>query len=285
MPLQDILYHCGIMVSSNKKDFNTDELEIPLKGGGRTDVARRGNVVHRETGPWASTVHKLLNHLEAVGFTGAPRVFGSGFDDQGRETLTYIEGEFVHPGPWSEDAMPKIGNLLGKLHKATKSFSIPDNAIWRQWYGRSLGGPEYVIGHCDMGPWNIVSQDGLPVAMIDWEVAGPVDPIFELAQTCWLNAQLHDDDVAERVKLSSIEVRANHARLILDGYGLPQSKRNGLVDKMIELAVCDAAEQAIEAKVTPETKDSSSLWGITWRTCSAAWMLKNRNTLVSIIEK
>ena len=53
---------------------------------------------------------------------------------------------------------------------------------------------------------------------------------------------------------------------------------------MIELAVCDAAEQVIEAKVTPETEDPTSLWGITWRTRSAAWMLKNSSTLVNIIE-
>ncbi len=273
------------MEDSNKKRSDADEIETPLTGGGRTSVSRIGNVVHRETGLWAPTVHRLLKHLEDVGFTGSPGVVGSGFDKSGRETLSYIDGEVVHPGPWREQAMPLLGQLLKKLHDATKSFSIPKNAIWRQWYGRSLGGPEYVIGHCDMGPWNIISRDGLPVAMIDWEVAGPVDPIFELAQTCWLNAQLYDDDVAERVGLASLEDRARHARLILDGYNLPQLQRKGFVNKMIELAVRDAAEQVIDANVTEDTKDPSELWAITWRTRSAAWMLKNRTTLEKIIEK
>jgi hypothetical protein len=253
--------------------------EIPLTGGGRTAVFRDGGTVLRETGPWAPTVHALLKHLERVGYGGAPRVVGSGFDAQGRETLSYLEGDFVHPGPWTEDAMPLLGRLLRELHDATRSFAVPEDAVWRTWHGRTLGGPDHVIGHCDTGPWNIVAQNGLPVALIDWEVAGPVDPLFELAHACWLNAQLHDDDVAERQGLPSAKTRAGHVRAILDGYELPRAQRVGFVDKIIEFAVHDAAEQAIEAKVTPETKDPASLWGIAWRTRSAAWMLRHRTML------
>jgi len=33
------------------------------------------------------------------------------------------------------------------------------------------------------------------VALIDGELAGPVDPLVELAQACWLNAKLDDDVV------------------------------------------------------------------------------------------
>ena len=59
-------------------------------------VYRHGQVVVREAGPWTATVHSLLRHLEDVGFAGAPRVVGSGFDTEGRETLRYIDGEFTH---------------------------------------------------------------------------------------------------------------------------------------------------------------------------------------------
>ena len=117
-----------------------------------------------------------------------------------------------------------------------------------------------------------MARDSLPHALIDWEVAGPVDPIYDLAQTCWLNAQLHDDDVAERQGLPPLKDRALHLRLILDGYELPKSQRIGIVDKMIEFAVQDAANEAIEGRVAPDTRDTSALWGITWRTRSAAWM-------------
>ena len=262
---------------------DSDNLETPLAGGGRTGVSRKGQIVFRETGPWALTVHALLKHLEQVGFSGAPRVIGSGFDHQGREMLTYVEGEFVHPGPWGERALFTLGRMLRELHQATRSFPVPENALWREWHGRRLGDPGSCFGHCDTGPWNIVAKDGIPYAFIDWEVAGPVDPLIELAQCCWLNAQLHDDDVAERVGLPSLEGRAHHVRCILDGYELARTQRSGVVAKMIEFAVHDAAMQAIEAKVTPETEDATALWGIAWRTRSASWMLRHQAFLEKAI--
>jgi aminoglycoside phosphotransferase (APT) family kinase protein len=266
---------------------NSNEIEIPLTGGGRTAVSRKGKTVFRETGPWASTVHALLKHLENVGFSGAPRVVGSGFDSQGRETLTYIEGDCPHPTPWKdEQSFYALGQLLRELHQATASFRVPDNAIWREWHGRRMNGRDMIIGHCDTGPWNIVSKDGIPYAFIDWEVAGPVDPIVELAQCCWLNAQLHDDDVAERVGLPPASVRAKQLRYLLDGYELPNSRRPGFVETMIEFAIHDAAVQAIGAKVTPDTKDYEPLWAITWRTRSASWMARHKNILTkAIIQK
>jgi len=30
-----------------------------------------------------------------------------------------------------------------------------------------------VYGHGDVGPWNIVARDGIPIAFVDWEFAGP----------------------------------------------------------------------------------------------------------------
>ncbi|MBT7099505.1 aminoglycoside phosphotransferase family protein, partial [Candidatus Poribacteria bacterium] len=128
----------------------------------RYEVYRRGDVVIRETGPWAPTVHSLLRHLEHVGFGASPRVVGDGFDTDGRETLTYIEGEFTPSGPWSRDGAAAIGGMLRELHDANASYVPPGDAVWGPWFGRPLGGPARVIGHCDMAPWNIVTRDGLP---------------------------------------------------------------------------------------------------------------------------
>lgn len=55
----------------------TPEDPVLLEGGGRTKVHRRGNVVIRETGPWAPAVHALLRHLADAGFAAAPRLVGS----------------------------------------------------------------------------------------------------------------------------------------------------------------------------------------------------------------
>ncbi|WP_233532190.1 hypothetical protein [Paenibacillus alkalitolerans] len=47
--------------------------------------------------------------------------------------------------------------------------------------------------------------------------------------------------------------------------------------RIVEVAVCETAEEAIEARVTPESE--GPLWGIAWRARAAAWMLRNRSVL------
>ena len=88
----------------------------------------------------------MLRHLEAVGFTGAPRILGG--DEAGREVLSFIEGD-VHvaapdsPDPRLSDAqLASAAKLIRRFHDATA--------------GSVLAGPEEVICHGDLGPHNTV---------------------------------------------------------------------------------------------------------------------------------
>jgi Ser/Thr protein kinase RdoA (MazF antagonist) len=152
-----------------------------LPGGERTDVSREGNVVRRPSAPWTSTIHALLRHLEAVDFSGAPRVVGDGFDDEGHEVLTYIDGAIQHPHAWTNEGIAAAGAMLRELHDASARFTPPEGAVWQPWFVRSVRAP-VGIGHGDAAPWNILARDGLPVGIIDWEFAGPIDPLVDLAQ-------------------------------------------------------------------------------------------------------
>lgn len=251
-----------------------------LPAGERSAVYRRGNVVLREASPWTPAVHSLLRHLENVGFRGSPRLIGSGFDEDGREALGFIEGEFTHPGPWSLDGAYAVGRFLRELHHATANFSVDPSLEWPPWFGRDIGvGSAKIISHCDVAPWNIVARDELPVALIDWEYAGPVEPLVELAQAAWLNAKLHSDDVAEQEGLGTVTARAKRLRAILDGYELPRVKRGDFVDRIVQYVVCDTAEQADEVGVTRETTDHEPLWGMTWRARAGAWIVRNKKVL------
>jgi aminoglycoside phosphotransferase (APT) family kinase protein len=199
--------------------------------------------------------------------------------------LGYVEGSSPHPGPWAEEVVVGVGQLLRGLHAAAATFVPPPGAAWKPWFGRALGGSRPVFGHCDTGPWNIIARGGRPVALVDFEVAGPVDAVWELAQAAWLNAQLHDDDVAERCGLADGTARARQLRLILDGYGLARGERRGFVDKMITFAVHDARAEAVGHQVTPATTSGASAdgypfaWAIAWRIRSASWMLAHRSLL------
>jgi hypothetical protein len=255
-----------------------DAEEQPLSGGGRTAVIRHGDIVARGTGPWAPFVHALLRHLHDVGFEGAPQIVGSGFDEQGRELLTYLEGEVIDPAPWSDDAIFELGALMRRLHDATASFRVPENAIWRTWFGRGVGAPD-IIGHCDAAPWNIVSLDGKPIGLIDWEVAGPVNRLTELAMVAWNNAQLYDDDVAEMNGLPDAASRARQVRIFADGYELPADDRSGFVYRIIEFAAQSASNEVIEQKISLKTEYAPRVWGIAWQTRSVGWLIRNRELL------
>jgi Phosphotransferase enzyme family len=262
-----------------------DEL-ILLEGGGRTVVHRRGDVVIRDAGPWTPAVHSLLRHLETAGFAGAPRLVGSGVEAGGREVLTFIEGEFTQPGRWSLDGAAALGGLLRSLHEATRSFRPPPGAVWFPWHGRDLGRRARVIGHCDTAPWNIVARDGMPVAFIDWETAGPVDPLIELAQLAWLNAKLHDDIVAGIEHLPPAEDRARQLAAIADAHGLAARQRRGLLDQIIEFAIVDTAWESHYARIAPDaTSHPTAMWAMAWRARSAAWMIRNRRILETALNR
>ena len=67
--------------------------ETTFADGNVSAVVRVGNTVRRAPGPWTPAVHALLRHLERAGFLGAPRA--RGFDERGREVLTFVEGETI----------------------------------------------------------------------------------------------------------------------------------------------------------------------------------------------
>jgi hypothetical protein len=260
------------------------EDEVALTGGGRTQVWRRGDVVLRPATPWSGSVNALLQHLSLVGFDGSPRPVGSGVAADGREAVTFIPGTFVHPRPWSDDGVAAVGALLRRLHEAVATFVPPADAVWKPWYGRALGDAPRIIGHCDTGAWNIVARDGVPTALIDWETAGPVDPLVELAQASWLNAQLMGDAVTEAVGLGTTADRARQLRLLVDAYGLPRAERERLLELMVHVAVTDAKVQADEGRVTPTSTDPTPLWAMAWRIASAEWMLRHRRTLLNALQ-
>jgi hypothetical protein len=257
--------------------------ETLLTGGSGTVVSRRGDVVLRSPKPQSATTIALLNHLREQGFEFAPRPVGNGFAPDGREQFTFIDGESPQPYAWNDEAVVTIGQQLRRLHTMAASWAPPD-AVWQRWFARSLPGNTPVVGHGDLAPWNILARLGEPVAFIDWDNAGPVDAVWELAHVAWQNAQLYDDDIAAMNHLPDFAARATQLRLIVDAYELNRPDRQGFVDKMIELAIRSAREEAQEAGVVPDTASPSAtgfplLWAVAWRARSAAWMLDHRTLL------
>ena len=269
-----------------------------LLGGGSSEARLIDGVVYRLARPWTTTVHKVLRFLEEEDFSGAPRVEGSGFSSDGFETLSYIEGDDVPATGLSEEGAFAVGALLRSAHDTLRNFTPLGDEVWMPWWGRSLPGDDWIIGHCDVAPWNLVCRDGAPIALVDWDSCGPVALVWELANAIWLNSQLFDEDVVESHGLPSVRERLILARLVCDGYGVPLRERKQLPDAMIEVAMRTAAQEAVDSGVTEfgyspvkygllgggEPFSGHELtWAMTWRIRSARWLLDNRSALAAAL--
>lgn len=152
--------------------------EKPLKGGNTTPVARLGDQVLRESGPWTSTVQKLLTHLRAEGIAWCPEP--QGWTADGRESLSYLKGKVpTYPlADWvyAEDVLTTAGAWLRQLHDATVGFDDP-TLIWRA----ARHEPAEVVCHNDFAPYNFVFRERQLVGVIDWDFASPGPRLWDLA--------------------------------------------------------------------------------------------------------
>lgn len=204
--------------------------ETPLTGGDVTEgVVRVGDTVRRPVRPHTPAVHGLLQHLERVGFDGAPRVLG--IDGQGREVLTWMPGETPgHRMPaWaaSDESLVGVAVLLRRYHDAVSSYAAPEDAPWDTFAASNVDDPPELIGHCDLTPENVVFRNGVPCALIDFDMARPTTRLFDVVTTLRRWAPLADP--ADRpASLRSVEVGAR-IRLFCDAYGLTALERSRML--------------------------------------------------------
>jgi hypothetical protein len=188
--------------------------EIPLAGGDMNLVVRVGDTVRRPPEP--VEVVALLQWYERVGFDGAPRYLG--VDEEGREILSFVEGEPAFaPVPSSDEVVVAIGQLLRRAHDAQEGFAPAP----------------LVIGHCDLFWTNVIFRDGLPAALIDWELARPVTRTLEVshAASYWAGMRIDEQLIEWGIPL---ERRGERLRLLCDAYGLDRAQRAMLIDELIE---------------------------------------------------
>jgi Ser/Thr protein kinase RdoA (MazF antagonist) len=137
-------------------------------------------------------VHALLCHLADKGFAGAPRPLG--FDELGREVLTFLEGETTgtrRPRPaWvhAEDTLDQVARWMRAFHEAVADFVPPPGAVWR---GGGTWSPGLIIAHNDAASYNAAWHQGKLTGFFDWDFAGPATPEWDLALAAfsWVRRQ------------------------------------------------------------------------------------------------
>jgi len=207
------------------------EDEVVLAGGttnvGR--VTRVGNTVRRPRRPTSEATEALLDHLEQVGFSGAPRYLGS--DERGREVLSYIPGEApIIPYPewaFTDATLVSVAELLRRYHDAVLSFNPSDHNWPHPIPKRFRRG---LVSHNDPNLDNVVFDGGCAVALIDFDLASPGSAAWDLACAARLWVPLRDQRDAPAGPDRSL------ARLVLfaDAYGASKDQRAGLVEAIVE---------------------------------------------------
>jgi hypothetical protein len=205
--------------------------EVQLHGGITNAglVTRVGDTVRRPSRPTTPATRALLEHLERVGFDGAPR--HRGVDERGREVLTYIPGQAViAPYPdWAltDEALVSVAHLLRRYHDAVASFDSDGHHWPSPIPARYRDG---VVSHNDLNLDNIIFVAGRAVALIDFDLAGPGSTLWDVAGAARLWSPLRSgDDTPAGVRGRSLTRLAMFA----DAYGLPRAQRDELAEAMV----------------------------------------------------
>jgi hypothetical protein len=188
-----------------------------------------GQTVRRPYRPTSPATRALLDHLERVGFDGAPRFLG--IDGRGRETLSFIPGQAaIEPyAAWAltDAALVSVAELLRRYHDAVESFDAAGHA-WPDFVPAEFR--EGIISHNDPNLDNVIFADGVAVGLIDFDLASPGSRTWDVACAARLWAPLRDErDAPEPLRGRSLD----RLRLFADAYGLPRRERSKLVDVTI----------------------------------------------------
>jgi hypothetical protein len=190
-------------------------------------VFRRGALVDRPAPPHARALHAHLLALREHGFDAAPVPVRLTAD--GREHLTFIPGDVALPPfpRWAltVTALQSVGNLLRRLHDAGASVTTDTDTDWP----RDMADPEggTVLCHNDMCPENVVFRDGRAVALIDFDLAAPGRPVWDVAVAARYWVPLVDPASAAFAYPDGLDA-PSRLRILADGYGLSQRERTEL---------------------------------------------------------
>jgi len=177
-----------------------EAVEHVLVGGVQTEgLVRVGSTTRRPAHHRSGYVDALLQHLADVGFDGAPRPLG--YDDHGRQVLTFIDGEVPRVAPYrlSDARIRSATALIRDFHDAAATSA--------------LRGDQETVCHGDLGPHNMVFRGERAVALIDFDAeVGPGRRLGDFAHAVWCVADLTEAAVA-------VAEQARKAQLMCDTYG------------------------------------------------------------------
>ena len=206
----------------------------PLTGGSESQgIVRIGDTVRRPLRPFSLTVQAYLAHLRDAGFTAAPLPLG--VDEQGREVLSFVPGQVHrHPVP-------------------------PPGAVWHgspASPGRVTERAE-LVSHRDYAPSNVVFRDGLPAALIDFDLAKPTTRVYDIANALWFWAPFKWGDPRDRPPALADADIPHRVAVFADAYGMTAQQRAELAPLAVDIAHRYHQDSRASAELDP-------VWRAAW---------------------
>ncbi|HYS37118.1 MAG TPA: phosphotransferase [Pseudonocardiaceae bacterium] len=226
----------------------------PLISDGVTQgIVRIGDTVRRPLRPFSLTVQAYLAHLRDAGFAGAPLPLG--VDEQGREVLSFVPGDVARWLPpqrtAGEDVLVALARLIRALHETSAGWVPPPDAVWGGTpanTGRITERSE-LVSHRDYALGNVVFRDGLPAALIDFDLAKPTTRLYDIANALWYWAPLRDPrDRSPALLDADIPHRV---AVFADAYGMTAQQRGELTPLAVDMVRCYHEESRASAELDP----------------------------------
>ncbi|UUU29521.1 phosphotransferase [Streptomyces sp. CA-210063] len=202
-------------------------------------VFRQGSLVDRPAPRTAPALHAHLRALRRHGFDGAPLPVGRTAD--GRERLTFVPGDVALPPfpPWAltDSALASVGSLLRDLHAASAALPVDPCVDWPRDLADPEGGP--LLCHNDVCPDNVVFRDGHATAFIDFDLAAPGRPVWDVAMAARYWIPMLDPESAAALYPGGALDAPRRLRVLADSYGLSAQERAELPEVIEQTtAIC-----------------------------------------------
>jgi hypothetical protein len=158
-----------------------------------------------------------------------------GRDDEGREILSWIEGDVALPPypSWSlaDQLLDSVARLLRELHDATEDFEA-GRWSWASELADPAGGP--VMCHADVRLENLVRDRTGRFAMIDLDLVAPGRRVWDVVSAARHLVPLRTPDLLTREQ-GDLDTHTRLRRFV-DAYGLDDDDRHDFATVMAQRA-------------------------------------------------
>lgn len=203
---------------------------VVLQDDDHSPVVLIDGVVHRRARWWTPAVHHLLSYLGEHQCRWAPVPLGC--DEQGRERLSYIDGDCGRDAGRRVANMSALANFAGFLrafHEAVGNYQSPPDADWA--LPAAPDAPATGICHGDFAPWNVVWSGDDPVGLVDFDLAYRGPAWHDVAYALAYSVPFRDDvDTMRMLGVDEVPDRRHRISVFANAYGIGTE---GLVDQVI----------------------------------------------------